>query len=67
MPSLFPRAVAKCVNVLGAEPVTQRLVQPVYYWNNFDVLLVYARNLGVEEMKDFSTCLKDIFWFGKNR
>lgn len=51
MPSLFPRAVAKCANVLGAEPVIQRLVQPVYYWNNFDVLL--SRNHSGEEVKDF--------------
>lgn len=49
MPSLFPRAAAERANVLGAEPVTQKLVQPVHYRNNFDVLLIYVTNHSGEE------------------
>lgn len=57
MPSWFPRAVAEHANVLGAESVTQTLEQPLYYWNNFDVL-INARNHTQEETKDFDIFLK---------
>lgn len=57
MPSRFPRVAAERANVLGAESVTQTLEQPLYYWNNFDVL-INARNHAQEEMKDFDFFLK---------
>lgn len=55
MPSCFPRA--EHANVLGAESVTPTVKQPLYYWNNFDVLM-NARNPTQEEMKDLEFFLR---------